>query len=79
MHKLSSKQMEILDFINTFIEKYNYPPTFREIGKHLKLRSSSTIYNRLNLMRKKGVLSWEESKPRTIALNKEYKNYPVSV
>lgn len=54
---LSRRQSEALDFIKAFVAKNGYPPTVREIGENLGLQSSSTAFNLLEQLVKKGYVS----------------------
>lgn len=40
---LSRRQRQILDFIRAFIDSAGYPPTLREIGEGVALRSKSSV------------------------------------
>ena len=44
---LSDRQLKILDFIKHQIKTVGYPPSVREIGKAVGLKSSSTVHNHL--------------------------------
>ncbi len=68
---LTQRQNDIVDFIRTFVVKNKYPPTVREIGRGIGLRSSSTVQMHLSKLRAKGVLDWEDSSTRTIHVLKE--------
>ena len=56
MKKLTPKQNEILVFIENFLEDNGYPPSVREIGKAVKLSSSSSVYAQLNNLEAKGYI-----------------------
>lgn len=53
------KEKEILDAIIHYIEKYQYPPSVREIGDMVGLKSTSTVYSHLVIMSKKGLIETE--------------------
>jgi repressor LexA len=44
---LTYRQKQILDYIKEKISQSGYPPSVREIGQAVGLRSSSTVYNHL--------------------------------
>ncbi|WP_039944438.1 LexA family protein [Thermicanus aegyptius] len=67
---LTAKQQEVLLAIQTYIEKHNYPPTVREIGEMVGLSSSSTVHGHLERLKKKGIITYEPSLPRTITIIK---------
>ncbi len=54
---LSRRQAEALEFIKAFVAANGYPPTVREIGENLGLQSSSTAFNLLDQLVKKGYVS----------------------
>ncbi|MEG6615416.1 hypothetical protein V6C27_03090 [Peptococcaceae bacterium 1198_IL3148] len=60
--------------INAIIELSGkgYPPSIREIGKLVGLRSSSTIHARLAKLRKAGIVEWEQGQPRTLRVVSKY-------
>ena len=66
MAKLSPRQKQILDLISDTVTSRGYPPTVREIGQHLGLTSSATVWFHLDALVKKGVLRREPNKPRAI-------------
>jgi len=46
MMQLRPRQEEILRFIETYLQEYNYPPTIREIGQAVGISSTSVVnYN----------------------------------
>ncbi|MBC7087296.1 MAG: transcriptional repressor LexA [Tissierellales bacterium] len=65
---LSIKQLEILNYIKTFTLKQGYPPTIREIGKAVKLSSTSSVHNHLVALEEKGYIKRDSEKPRTIEI-----------
>jgi repressor LexA len=54
---LTKRQSEALEFIKAFVAANGYPPTVREIGENLGLQSSSTAFNLLEQLVKKGYVS----------------------
>lgn len=53
---LSGRQQAILDFITRYIGERGYPPSVREIGRALGIRSSSTVHGYLRRLEDKGFL-----------------------
>ena len=53
----SKRQTEVLNFLTRHISKVGYPPTLREIAKHLGIRGFSAIKKHLDALEKKGHLS----------------------
>ncbi|MDI3531030.1 MAG: repressor LexA [Candidatus Atribacteria bacterium] len=66
--KLSEKEKQILLFISSFFERNGFPPTVREIGKGVGLKSSCTVHYHLKKLEQKGVLRRRSCKPRAIEL-----------
>lgn len=64
--KLSNKQQEILAYIKEQILEKGYPPTVREIGKAVKLKSSSSVQAHLDTLEKFGYIRHNSSLPRAI-------------
>ena len=68
MANLTPKQQKIYDFIRDFSREYGYPPTVREIGEHLSLKSPSTVKFHLDNLRSAGLIQWDGGKTRSITL-----------
>jgi repressor LexA len=51
---LSDRQVHILEFIETYFEEHNYPPTIREIGKAVGISSTSVVKYNLERLQEKG-------------------------
>ncbi len=68
MEKLTNRQTDILQVIKKFIADHGYPPTVREIGKSLNLRSPATIHFHLKKLEEKGFIKKHDSKNRTLEL-----------
>ena len=66
-------QKRILDYIENYIEVNGYPPSVREIGEAVDLKSTSTVHGHLTRLEKKGLLHREAMKPRTIDVTREDK------
>jgi DNA-binding transcriptional ArsR family regulator len=68
MANLTPKQQKSYDFIRDFSRDYGYPPTVREIGEHLGLKSPSTVKFHLDNLRAAGLIQWDGGKTRSITL-----------
>ena len=81
MKNLTKRQNEILDYIKSYIVKYGYPPTVREIGASLGVSSPATIHAHLENLEEKGVIRRKETKNRAIELlvDNEYATKEVEV
>ncbi|HPF43980.1 MAG TPA: transcriptional repressor LexA [Syntrophomonadaceae bacterium] len=63
---LTSRQQQILDFIKKQLKESGYPPSVREIGQAVGLKSSSTVHAHLVHLENMGLLKKDPSKPRTL-------------
>ena len=68
MVSLTKKQREILSFIENFIERKGYSPSYREIAAHFKLSSPSTIFEHIKNLAAKGFITASENEARSIEL-----------
>lgn len=66
--ELTDRQKKVLGFIDTHIKQHGFPPTIREIGLHLGIKSTNGVNDHLNALQKKGFLTREEGKSRTLQL-----------
>lgn len=68
---------KIKDFIMRYIQKHGYPPTVREIGKAVKLKSTSSVYSHMMRMFNEGMIETdaEPGTPRAIRIP-EYRLLP---
>ena len=67
MKKISDKQQNILDFINSFSMEHGYPPSVREICAEVGLRSTSTVHAHLKKLQEAGYLEASDHKSRALA------------
>ena len=63
---MSSRQEQILDYIKAETETQGYPPSVREIGRAVGLKSTSTVHGHLSQLERKGYIRRDSSKPRAI-------------
>ncbi len=66
--KISAKQQQILDYIKDEILKKGYPPTVREIGETVNLKSTSSVHSHLETLEKNGYIKRDPTKPRAIEI-----------
>lgn len=66
--RISEKQSEILEYIKQTILNKGYPPTVREIGTAVHLKSTSSIHAHLEALEKNGYIRRDPAKPRTIEI-----------
>jgi repressor LexA len=63
---LTARQREALDFITYCLDERGYPPTLREIGEHMGIRSTNGVNDHLKALERKGYLVREELKSRAL-------------
>lgn len=66
--KITAKQQQILDYIKDEILKKGYPPTVREIGETVNLKSTSSVHSHLETLEKNGYIKRDPTKPRAIEI-----------
>ncbi len=71
MEKLTPKQEEIYQVIKESILGRGYPPSVREIGQQVGLKSTSSVHAHLETLEKKGYIRKDPTKPRTIEITDE--------
>ncbi|MDC0717699.1 transcriptional repressor LexA [Nannocystis bainbridge] len=64
--QLTHRQQQALDFISSCLEANGYPPTLREIGEHMGIRSTNGVNDHLKALERKGYLLREELKSRAL-------------
>lgn len=60
-----ARRQAIVDFILQYKDEHGYPPNLREIAKAVGLASVSSAEYQLDLLRAKGLVSWQPRSPRT--------------
>ena len=68
MGNLTPKQQRIYDFIQDFAAQHGYPPSVREIGAAVGLKSPSTVHFHLKGLEEAGMIVKAEGKTRAITL-----------
>lgn len=66
MHELTERQQKVLGFICKSIDERGYPPTLREIGNQMGIRSTNGVNDHLRALERKGFLTREDMKSRTL-------------
>ncbi len=65
---LSDKQREILEYMESECLRKGYPPSVREIGEAVHLKSPSSVHAQLNTLEKNGYIRRDPTKPRAIEI-----------
>ena len=68
MANLTKKQQQVYDFILSFTSEHGYPPSVREIGAAVGLKSPSTVHFHRKGLEEAGVIVKAEGKTRAISL-----------
>ena len=65
---ITRRQRQVYDFIADFVQKNQYSPSFEEIGEGLGLSSLATVHKHVTNLEKKGLLSRDYNRSRSIDL-----------
>ncbi|MFO7814583.1 MAG: transcriptional repressor LexA [Halanaerobiales bacterium] len=68
LESLSPRQRQIYSFIIEEINQKGYPPSVREIGKAVGLKSPASVHNHLKTLEKLNYIRRDPSKPRAIEI-----------
>ena len=79
MAQLSKMQQQIYDYIAQAIRTQGYPPSVREIGKAVGLKSPSTVHFHLKNLEEQGVISRGDHKGRSITLTEQPRENQIPV
>jgi repressor LexA len=66
MQGLTARQEQALRYIADSIKDRGYPPTLREIGAHMGIRSTNGVNDHLRALERKGYLTREDMKSRAL-------------
>jgi repressor LexA len=66
MQGLTDRQQQVLRYIRQSINERGYPPTLREIGAHMGIRSTNGVNDHLRALERKGYLTREDMKSRAL-------------
>jgi repressor LexA len=68
---LTARQRAILEVIHNHVADHGYPPSVREIGDAVGLKSSSSVHAQLETLEGKGYLRRDPTKPRALELGRD--------
>jgi repressor LexA len=66
VQKLTDRQEMVLKYIESSIAQRGYPPTLREIGNYMGIRSTNGVNDHLRALERKGYLLREDMKSRAL-------------
>lgn len=64
--KLTKRQRMVLGYIIHHIQDHGFPPTIREIGDHMGIKSTNGVNDHLKALERKGYLERKDSKSRAL-------------
>ena len=77
-NNLSDAQNELYEWIRDYMRDFNHSPSIRQMMDAMGLKSPAPIQSRLKHLQKKGFISWQEGKARTLQLaNKIAEGIPI--
>lgn len=76
---LSKSVQRIYDYICGYSAKHGYPPTVREIGQAVHLRSPSTVHMHLRTLENLGYIKRDPNKPRAMEISHPEKAHVETV
>ena len=68
---LTERQRGILEMIHTHVDEHGYPPSVREIGDAVGLKSTSSVHAHLETLEDRGYLRRDPTKPRALELGRD--------
>ncbi len=68
MEDLTARQRQVLEFVTNFLDANGYPPTQREIARHLEINGTLGVMRHLHALEKKGYLTKTAGSSRGIVL-----------
>ncbi len=70
MEDITDRQKEILTYIQKTTEERGYPPTIREIGEEMEIKSTNGVNDHLKALERKGFLTRGEQQSRSLVPTK---------
>ena len=68
---LTDRQRHILEVIHDHVDLRGYPPSVREIGNAVGLKSPSSVHAQLETLESKGYLKRDPTKPRALEMGRD--------
>jgi repressor LexA len=65
---ITRRQQQVYDFISRFVTENQYSPSFEEIAEGLNLNSLATVHKHITNLEKKGLLTRDYNRSRSIDL-----------
>ena len=77
MEPLTQAQQELYDWLVVYIRENRHSPSIRQMMREMKLKSPAPVQSRLDHLRKKGYIDWNEGQARTIRILQETQGVPI--
>ena len=77
MEPLTQAQQELYDWLVIYIRENRHSPSIRQMMREMKLKSPAPVQSRLDHLRKKGYIDWNEGQARTIRILQETQGVPI--
>ncbi len=68
MERLTEAQQELYEWLTEYIRSHQHSPSIRQMMQAMNLKSPAPIQSRLEHLRVKGYIEWNEGKARTIRI-----------
>jgi len=66
---LTKRQKEVLEYIEDYVGKNGFSPSYDDIAAHFGFSSKGTVYRHIHTLEKKGKLTTSKNKSRSITLH----------
>ena len=76
---LTVRQQQVLDVIRTWVSRFGYPPSVREIGEAVGLTSTSSVSHQLRALQRKGYLRRDPNRPRAVGVLAATDDNPMGI
>ncbi|MCX5387473.1 transcriptional repressor LexA [Streptomyces sp. NBC_00083] len=73
---LTTRQTAIVEFIQAEVARQGYPPSMREIGRAVKLKSTSSVAHQMMVLESKGILYRDPHRPRAYRVRHRWREHP---
>lgn len=77
MESLTEAQQQLYDWLIDYIRTNQHSPSIRQMMRAMNLKSPAPIQSRLEHLKNKGYIDWNEGKARTIRILNEAKGVPI--
>lgn len=77
MEALTSAQQELYDWLVEYIREHQHSPSIRQMMRAMGLKSPAPIQSRLEHLKNKGYIEWNEGKARTIRVREKARGVPI--